>query len=212
MSRERPVGLYLFGLLGLVAAVGGVALVSQFRAPRRPRSRRSIARRSWPAAGRVQVAPAVLSPGERTVELQGEARPYASVTLYAKVSGYLKDVKVDKGESRAPRGRSGGHHRVARESTASTTRRPPTRAYKTRQTPIEPSRAWPSRAWSRRKKRTCRWAGAGWRRATVQAIGTQKAYEVLRAPFSGTVTARFADSGIAGAERGQCADRRACRW
>ena len=28
----------------------------------------------------------------------GETRPYQSVTLYAKVSGYLKAVKVDKGD------------------------------------------------------------------------------------------------------------------
>src|SRR5439155_3579034 len=31
--------------------------------------------------------------------------------------------------------------------------------------------------------------------ATVQAFATQRSYEVLRAPFAGTVTARFADPG-----------------
>ena len=35
---------------------------------------------------------------DRTLTLVGEARPFASVTLYAKVSGYLKSVKVDKGD------------------------------------------------------------------------------------------------------------------
>lgn len=30
--------------------------------------------------------------------LIGEARPYATVTLYAKLSGYLREVRVDKGD------------------------------------------------------------------------------------------------------------------
>lgn len=34
----------------------------------------------------------------RPVELVGEARPYASVTLYAKISGYIQEIKVDKGD------------------------------------------------------------------------------------------------------------------
>ena len=47
----------------------------------------------------VQVAIVEMSPPEQTLTLLGEARPFQSVTLYAKVSGYLKDVQVDKGDT-----------------------------------------------------------------------------------------------------------------
>ena len=47
---------------------------------------------------RVQVATAKASPAEHTVTQQGEARAFAQVTLYAKVSGYLRDIRVDKGD------------------------------------------------------------------------------------------------------------------
>ena len=37
-------------------------------------------------------------PGFRSVLLIGEARPYATATLYAKISGYVKEIRVDKGD------------------------------------------------------------------------------------------------------------------
>ncbi len=38
------------------------------------------------------------APRERTITLTGEARPYANITIYSKVSGYLKEIRVDKGD------------------------------------------------------------------------------------------------------------------
>ena len=46
----------------------------------------------------VNVVKATRAPDERMVTLPGEARPYATVTLYAKVSGYIKEIRVDKGD------------------------------------------------------------------------------------------------------------------
>ena len=46
------------------------------------------------AGPEVRVISAKRSSGERLVSLTGEARPYAAVTLYAKVSGYLKEIGV----------------------------------------------------------------------------------------------------------------------
>ena len=52
------------------------------------------------AAGvRVHVAEVAPSSPERTITLPGEVRPYSSVTLYAKISGYLKNIRVDKGDN-----------------------------------------------------------------------------------------------------------------
>ena len=38
------------------------------------------------------------APKSRPVTLTGEARPYATATLYAKISGYLQEIYVDKGD------------------------------------------------------------------------------------------------------------------
>src|SRR5581483_3853214 len=54
--------------------------------------------RDLAAGPHVRVAPVLPSAPERKLVLNGEARPFESVTLYAKVGGYLRDVKVDKGD------------------------------------------------------------------------------------------------------------------
>ena len=61
--------------------------------------REQSARAAEIAAGpQVKITQVIQSPGEHTIALIGETRPYAEATLYAKVSGYLKAVKVDKGD------------------------------------------------------------------------------------------------------------------
>src|SRR3954467_4391189 len=89
--------VYVVGIVGVIAAIVGVVLIAT--------SRQAAADREGKERGdelargpRVRVAKAQLSPPVRKVELQGEARPFASVTLYAKVSGYLKEMRVDKGD------------------------------------------------------------------------------------------------------------------
>jgi multidrug efflux pump subunit AcrA (membrane-fusion protein) len=47
---------------------------------------------------RVLVATATTAPPERTLRLQGEVHPFATVTLYGKVAGYLGEMRVDKGD------------------------------------------------------------------------------------------------------------------
>src|SRR5258708_39037860 len=47
---------------------------------------------------RIQVVAVANSAPVRTVSLLGEAHPYEEVTLYAKVSGYLRELRVDKGD------------------------------------------------------------------------------------------------------------------
>jgi membrane fusion protein (multidrug efflux system) len=51
-----------------------------------------------PAAA-VQVVPVVKGGITRSITLPGEIKPYQTATLYAKVTGYLKMIAVDKGDS-----------------------------------------------------------------------------------------------------------------
>ncbi|HEV2688657.1 MAG TPA: efflux RND transporter periplasmic adaptor subunit, partial [Bryobacteraceae bacterium] len=45
----------------------------------------------------VDLAPVISKPISRTVELPGEIQPFLSVSLHAKIPGYVKKVTVDRG-------------------------------------------------------------------------------------------------------------------
>ena len=100
------------GLLLLVAIILVVVLSAARRA--------SFAKRPGRASPMVAAGPAVrvsvVSPGGGTghIALTGESRPYFSVTLYSKVSGYLTEVRVDKGDKVPPRP-DAGRRRIARD-------------------------------------------------------------------------------------------------
>ncbi len=51
------------------------------------------------AGPRVRVALAGSDGSTRLLEISGEAMPYVSTTLFAKVSGFLKEIRVDKGSA-----------------------------------------------------------------------------------------------------------------
>src|ERR1700761_9017203 len=46
----------------------------------------------------IKTAFAAYSGGGKEIVLIGEARPYQTTTVYAKISGYLQEIKVDKGD------------------------------------------------------------------------------------------------------------------
>ncbi len=143
------------------------------------------------AGPEVRVVPAKRSPEERQVTLTGEARPYASVTLYAKVSGYLKSIPVDKGDWV-----KAGQVLAVIESPELD------RQYESAVVDAQDKRRDADREKILVEKNLVSQqdadhaeAAARVAEANAQAIRTQKEYEILRAPFSGTVTARFADPG-----------------
>ncbi len=143
------------------------------------------------AGPQVRVVTAKRTSGERLVRLTGEARPYASVTLYAKVSGYLKEISVDKGD----RVRAGQvlaviespelDHQYESALIDSQDKR---RDAERQQTLVEKHLVAQQDADHAE-------AAADQAEENARALRTQKGYEVLRAPFPGTVTARFADPG-----------------
>jgi RND family efflux transporter MFP subunit len=170
--------------------LGGVGIISRSRhaAVASERDERAA---ELATGRRVRVARAALSSSERVVEVQGEARPFASVTLYAKVSGYLKQIKVDKGD------------RVRAGDVIGTIESPEIdRQYDAAVADARYKRANADRAAAlagpgvvAAREADAQVGQAQVAEATVQALGTQRSYETLRAPFAGTVTARFADPG-----------------
>lgn len=139
----------------------------------------------------VKTAVVALSPSTRSVDLLGEAKPFASVTLYAKVAGYLKTVTVDVGD------------RVTAGAVIATIESPETdRALSSAKADAENKAMTSSRVTQLLAKKLVspQEADQAKTEATMAAerlegLKEQQGYESLRAPFSGRVTARFADAG-----------------
>ena len=51
----------------------------------------------WPSAQTSDLAPVVSKPVSRTIDLPGEILPFLTVSLHAKVPGYVERVLVDRG-------------------------------------------------------------------------------------------------------------------
>jgi len=190
MSEERPRLLYAVGVLGVLVVALGVLFLSVVRSRRV--AAESLTRAAAVKAGpRIQTVAVSRSSGERDIVLQGEARPYLSVTLYAKVSGYLREIRVDKGTP------------VAKDQVVAVIES------------VELDRAYEAQLADARYRRDnakrmdalaatgvastsdaeLARSSAEVSEANVQTLLTQRSYEVIKAPFAGTVTARYADPG-----------------
>jgi RND family efflux transporter MFP subunit len=140
---------------------------------------------------RVRVAKVTATPADRTVKVTGEARPFASVTLYAKVSGYIKKVLVDKGDV------------VKKDQILAIIESPETdKAYEAAFADEKNKSAISVRIQKlfernlvSQQERDQAVSDAEVSAAHLQSQLVLKSYETLRAPFAGTITARFADPG-----------------
>jgi RND family efflux transporter MFP subunit len=189
-SGPTPIRFILAATLVLLLLAGGLAFLTLHH-------RSSLADEEAEREQVLKAGPTILvqtahaSPGDRTVTIQGEARPFASTTLYAKVSGYLRDIRVDKGD-----------HVQADQIMAIIEAPEIHRQYQA--AVADANNKW---ATARRAKNLVvpgvvsvqdaelAVAQAEVSEANRKVQETQLSYEVLRAPFDGTVTARFADPG-----------------
>jgi membrane fusion protein, multidrug efflux system len=143
------------------------------------------------AGPQVKIAKVTQSPGEHTISLIGETRPYSEATLYAKVSGYLRTIRVDKGD-KVKQGRilaviDSAETDQAYEAALSDNRNK--QNISGRMTTLRIKGLVSQQEMEQAQ------ADAQVAAARLHAAETLKSYEVLRAPFTGTVTARFADPG-----------------
>jgi membrane fusion protein, multidrug efflux system len=192
MARRR-VGSFLLYLIGLVVVAGaaftGVRLWQD-------KDARLIAAREAMAEGlakgpAVQVAMIAQGPKERLITLLGDTRPYQVATLYGKVGGYLKTVAADRGD-----------HVKAGQVLAEVESAETDRQYDAAVSDLENKKknaerenALVGRGWT--SVQSADQANTSYRmaQAAMEQLAVMKSYEVLRAPFDGTVTARFVDVG-----------------
>jgi RND family efflux transporter MFP subunit len=188
--RGRRGLIYVAGIVMLVAVVVGVVSLGVYRASQ-ARAEAGVRVDEASRGARARVAKATTSPTVRKLTLQGEARAFAAVTLYAKVSGYLKAVKVDKGD-RVKAGQVLASieapeidKQIASASADAKNKRVNAKRFEA---------LAPSNMVSAQEVEAAR-AGADVAEANEASISTQGGYRVLRAPFAGVITARFADPG-----------------
>ena len=139
----------------------------------------------------VQVVEAGAAPSQRTVTVLASVTPYSQATLYAKVSGYLSHVLVDKGDhvkagqllATIESQETDAQYNSARADLINKQHIANRYGQLLRQSAIAPQQAEQAAADARVAQ------------ATLQQYATLKSYERLVAPFTGQVTARFADPG-----------------
>jgi len=144
------------------------------------------------AAGpHVRVVRVMAPDGGRRLSLLGEARPFAAVTLYAKVSGYLRRVLVDKGDAV-----SANQVLAVLESPELDQQYEAALAdARNRRVNAQRFRALAAENASSTQEAERYETDAAVGDANLKALETLKAYEIIRAPFAGRVTARYADPG-----------------
>ena len=176
-----------------VLVVGAIVIAVLFSVSRnRALAVESSRRTSDATAGPiVRAVEAVRSAPTHHLSLLGEARPYASVTLYAKVSGYLKWIGVDKGD------------RVKADQVVAIIESPETDASWNAATADHAQKALTAsrlkqlldQKFASREETDLAAADEAVSRERLASLAQQKEFEKLKAPFNGTVTARFADLG-----------------
>ncbi|HXD23784.1 MAG TPA: efflux RND transporter periplasmic adaptor subunit, partial [Gemmatimonadaceae bacterium] len=186
----------LSGALRAVAAIVVVAAmaVAGVLASRRSRSisAETAVRVTDAATGPVvRAAAAVASAPSHHLVLLAEARPFASVTLYAKVSGYLKWIGVDKGDH------------VKADQVVAIVESPETDAAWSAAKADHAQKALTAsrlkqlldRKFASQEETDLAAADEAVARERLESLAQQREFEKLKVPFNGTVTARFADPG-----------------
>jgi len=182
--------LYLWSGIALVILAGIVAYVTHGRASAVATERGEL--QSESARGpQVQTAVATMSAASREIRLLGDARPYSTATLFAKVSGYVKTVNVDRGDQV----KSG--QVLAEIDSAETDAQ-----YQAALADLENKKKLARRDSDLLQRgnvslQQAQTSDTAMRMAeqAVRNLATLRSYETIRAPFDGTITARFADPG-----------------
>jgi membrane fusion protein, multidrug efflux system len=176
----------------IVLIIAGLGVVGLIAANRLSAKREADARRNDLAAGPlVRLHTVSMSDPTRNLNLQGEALPYASATLFAKISGYLRRIDVDKGD----RVRAGqviaviDSQEIERDYQSLSADAQNKAENARRSEALFQDKLISSQEVERSQ------ADAKIAEAKLASQAAQRGYQVVKAPFSGVITARFADPG-----------------
>jgi RND family efflux transporter MFP subunit len=186
----RSPKFYTFSVIAIIAAA---LVVSYFHFARNQeitavREAKAIVADRGP---RIEVVTTKAGPTQRSIKLLGDVRSGATTTLYSKISGYLKNAPVDKGD------------KVEAGQIVAEIESPE----------LDQQYAGASADLVNKRRNLARLKGLYEKGNTTQVamlqaetdalvaennvavLATNKSYQIVRAPFAGRVTARFADPG-----------------
>ncbi len=192
-SPEKPTAkktLYLSGL-AVILLTGAGTFFYMRESSQGLANARAILEADVLRGPRMVFATVAPGPEYRVVQLLGDARPYLTTTIFAKVSGYLKNVQVDKGDQVS------ANQIVAEIDSAELESQ-----YLSALADLDQKQRIDSRSRELLRNNTtsqqaAEQAETNYRMAqeTVRNLAIMRSYQTLKAPFDGTVVARFADPG-----------------
>jgi membrane fusion protein (multidrug efflux system) len=187
-GRARALGI-AFVVVVLLAALAAVLLL--WRHHHRLRAESEQRAHEVDRGPRVFVTAVRLEPGTRELTLPADIRGFSQATVYAKVSGYVKSIVVDKGDT-VQKGQILGvlespevDQQVAGAEADLLVKK---RTFERYQQLVAKDFV------SQQEFETAR-AQYDVAQATLKQMRAMQGYETLRAPFTGTVTARYVDPG-----------------
>ncbi|MGA7122839.1 MAG: efflux RND transporter periplasmic adaptor subunit [Polyangiaceae bacterium] len=187
--RARRLAVIAGVVVVLAAAVA--VLVLRVRKHEVERSERASLERERSKGIRVSVMQVQTTPGERTVTLPGDVYGYNQTTLYAKVSGYVREVRVERGQ-RVKKGEI-----LARLESPENEKDVVTARHDRAIAKINAERAErlaPSGVVSLQDRDNAV-AQARVADSTLARAADVLSYTIVRAPFDGVVSARYVDPG-----------------
>ncbi|MGZ3450856.1 MAG: efflux RND transporter periplasmic adaptor subunit [Polyangiales bacterium] len=189
MKRSALKVLLVALLPALLAAASTQVLAS--RKKHRLDTERSARVKEVESGPRVLTAKVRPSASTRTVTVLAESKPWSTVTLYAKVSGYVRTIPVDKGDAV----KSGGLLAIIESPETDRQYDAAREDAKNKRIEAKRSALLLKQGLTSSQDALKAETDAEVAESNVATIAAQKSYEVLRAPFAGTVTARYVDLG-----------------
>ena len=189
-QRGRGALIYITGIVAVVLVGALVFVLGRARRDVAATERRDRLEAS--AAGApVRTVKVAVAPPTRTIDLPGDVRAFRQTTIYAKVSGYLREVRVDRGDvvkandvlgvvsvPETDQQLSGLEAELADKKQLAERTRALVPSGVASQSELD-------RADSDLKTT----------QSEVDRLTAVRGYNVIRAPFAGTITARYADPG-----------------
>ncbi len=193
MGAERRDSFFVFYIVVFVAVVVAAGAVYWFYRGKEER----LAEESKARTAQVDKGPLVATavtargPDFRKVNLVGEALPYQSATLYAKVSGYLTKIAVDAGD----RVRAGQFIAEITSPELDAQYRSAMASLENRQRLFGRTKDLAEKGFYSQQALDNAETDVKTQGDQVKEIRTMQSYRILTAPFTGVVTARYADVG-----------------
>ena len=190
-EEKKSSGKVLISGIIVIVLAGGAYLFLNNAKQQSAKTEADIRSKEAAAGVPIRVAQVGPSIGERKMIIPGEVKAFSSVTVYAKISGYLKKITVDKGDN------------VREGQLIATIESPETdQNYFAAEADAKNKRSIATRTETLHQKGVISeqetqqaTSDAASAEAALASLAQLRSYETIRAPFSGKITARYADPG-----------------